>query len=153
MVLHMGMAACPLVVGGETPGVLVTLKCLWTSFTSEKMQHETDADADSCSHVVIVPTRLGEEKAKLSVHQLIYIPTLTYGLELWLTRSWIQAAEMSYYGTVAGPTFGAPSPWCSLELLLHIERRALRRLLGIHPGRLPAEVPAKNKPVQKDTYG
>ena len=39
-------------------------------------------------------------KTKLSVNRSIFVPTLTYGQELWvvteITRSWVQAAEMSF---------------------------------------------------------
>ncbi|KAK3551286.1 hypothetical protein QTP70_013947 [Hemibagrus guttatus] len=45
-------------------------------------------------------------KAKISIYQSIYIPTLTYGHELWVMteriRSQIQAAEMSFLHRVAG---------------------------------------------------
>ena len=44
-------------------------------------------------------------KAKLSIYQSIYVPTLTYGHELWVMteriRSRIQAAEMSLLRRVA----------------------------------------------------
>jgi len=45
-------------------------------------------------------------KAKLLIYWFIYIPTLTYGRELWVVtkrmRLWIQAAEMSFLRGVAG---------------------------------------------------
>ncbi|XDV25050.1 hypothetical protein PO909_029047 [Leuciscus waleckii] len=45
-------------------------------------------------------------KAKLSIYRSIYVPTLTYGHELWVmterTRSRIQAADMSFLPRVAG---------------------------------------------------
>ncbi len=47
-------------------------------------------------------------KAKLSIYQSIYVPTLTYGHELGVVtermRLWIQAAEMSFLRRVAGLT-------------------------------------------------
>ncbi|KAK3529274.1 hypothetical protein QTP70_024827, partial [Hemibagrus guttatus] len=93
-------------------------------------------------------------KAKLSIYQSIYVPTLTYGHELWVMteriRSRIQAAKMSFLCRVAG---------CSLRdrvrssvtreelevepLLLHIKRGQLRwlgHLFRMPPGRLPGEV-------------
>ena len=46
------------------------------------------------------------QKAKLSIYRSIYIPTLTYGHELWVVtermRSRIQAVERSFLHTVAG---------------------------------------------------
>ncbi|GAA6083927.1 calmodulin-regulated spectrin-associated protein 1-B isoform X2, partial [Tachysurus ichikawai] len=54
---------------------------------------------------VVVKKELSR-KAKLSIYQSIYVPTLTYGHELWVmterTRSRIQAAEMSFLRRVAG---------------------------------------------------
>ena len=47
-------------------------------------------------------------KAKLSIYQSIFVPTLTYGLEIWVvtnrTRSWVQAAEMSFLHWVKNGT-------------------------------------------------
>ena len=54
---------------------------------------------------IVVKKELSQ-KAKLSVYQSIYVPTLTYGHELWVvtkrTRSRIQVAEMSFLWRVAG---------------------------------------------------
>ncbi|KAK3513744.1 hypothetical protein QTP70_028732 [Hemibagrus guttatus] len=81
---------------------------------------------------VVVKKELSR-KAKLSIYQSIYVPTLTYGHELWvmteMIRSRIQAAKMSFLRRVVG---------CSLRdkvrssvtreelgvepLLLHVER-------------------------------
>ena len=45
-------------------------------------------------------------KAKLSIYWSIYVPTLTYGHELWVVtermRSRIQVAQMSFFRRVAG---------------------------------------------------
>ncbi|KAK3556663.1 hypothetical protein QTP70_011925 [Hemibagrus guttatus] len=81
---------------------------------------------------VVVKKELSQ-KAKLSIYQSIYVPTLTYGHELWVmterVRSRIQAAEMSFLRRVAGRSLrdrvrssvtreeGGVEP-----LLLHIER-------------------------------
>ena len=101
----------------------------------------------------VVVKRELSRKAKLSIYRSIYVPTLTYGHELWVMteriRSRIQASEMSFLRRVAG---------CSLRdrvkssvtqeelqvepLLLHIERSQLRwlGLFRMPPGRLPREV-------------
>jgi len=46
------------------------------------------------------------QKAKLLIYCSIYIPTLTYGHELWVVtkrmRLWIQAFEMSFLRRLAG---------------------------------------------------
>lgn len=51
-------------------------------------------------HWSAVVKRELSSKAKLSINQWIYVPTLTFGHELWVvtarTRSWIQVAEMSF---------------------------------------------------------
>ncbi|KAK3542076.1 hypothetical protein QTP86_011949 [Hemibagrus guttatus] len=54
---------------------------------------------------VVVKKELSR-KVKLLIYQSIYVPTLTYGHELWVmterVRSRIQAAEMSFHRRVAG---------------------------------------------------
>ena len=54
---------------------------------------------------VVVKKELSR-KAKLSIYRSIYIPTLTYGHELWVVtkrmRSRIKAAEMSFLRRMAG---------------------------------------------------
>ncbi len=93
-------------------------------------------------------------KAKLSIYQSIYVPTLTYGHELWVmterTRSRIQAAEMSFLRRVTGRSLRdrvrssvAREELRVEPLLLDIERSQLRwlgHLFWMPPGRLPVEV-------------
>ncbi|KAK3534060.1 hypothetical protein QTP86_001191 [Hemibagrus guttatus] len=102
---------------------------------------------------VVVKKELSR-KAKLSIYQSIYVPTLTYGHELWVmterVRSRIQAAEMSFLRRVAGRSLRdrvrSSVTWEELgvePLLLHIERGQLRwlgHLFRMPPGRLPGEV-------------
>lgn len=72
------------------------------------------------------------QKAKLSIYWSIQSihPTLTYGYELWVvterTRSWIQAAKMSFFPRVAT---------CSLRL--RVRSSGTREELGIKPLVLP----------------
>ncbi|KAK3508832.1 hypothetical protein QTP70_009600 [Hemibagrus guttatus] len=101
---------------------------------------------------VVVKKELSR-KAKLSIYQSIYVPTLTYGHELWVMteriRSRIQTAEMSFLRRVAGRSLRdrARSSVTREELrveplLLHIERGQLRwfgHLFQMPPGRLPGE--------------
>ncbi|KAK3573041.1 hypothetical protein QTP86_012223 [Hemibagrus guttatus] len=146
--------------GGLHPQV-EEFKYLGVLFTSEgRMDHEIDRRIGAAAAVmrsmyrsVVVKKELSQ-KAKLSIYQSIYVPTLTYGHELWVmterVRSRIQAAEMSFLRKVAG---------CSLRdrvrssvtreelgvepLLLHIERGQLRwlgHLFRMPPGHLPGEV-------------
>ncbi|KAK3522666.1 hypothetical protein QTP86_029134 [Hemibagrus guttatus] len=93
-------------------------------------------------------------KAKLLIHQSIYVPTLTYGHELWVMteriRSRIQAAETSFLRRVAGRSLrdrvrsSVTREELGVEpLLLHIERGQLSwlgHLFWMPPGRLPGEV-------------
>uniref|UniRef100_A0A669BJZ3 Reverse transcriptase domain-containing protein n=1 Tax=Oreochromis niloticus TaxID=8128 RepID=A0A669BJZ3_ORENI len=93
-------------------------------------------------------------KAKLSIYRSIYVPTLTYGHELWVvterTRSRIQAAEMSFLRRVAGLSLRDRVRSLAIReglrvepLLLHIERSQLRwfgHLTRMPPGRLLGEV-------------
>ncbi len=88
-------------------------KYLGVLFTSERrIEPEVDRQIGAASAVmrsmyrsVVVKKELSC-KAKLSIYRLIYVPTLTYGHELWVmterTRSRIQAAEISFLHRVAG---------------------------------------------------
>ncbi len=93
-------------------------------------------------------------KAKLSIYRSIYVPTLTYGHELWVitkrTRSRIQAAEMSFLRRVAERSLRdrVRSSVTRKELreeplLLDIEKSQLRwlgHLFRMPPESLPGEV-------------
>ncbi|XP_066511459.1 sialoadhesin-like [Hoplias malabaricus] len=54
----------------------------------------------------VVVKRELSRKAKPLIYRSIYVPTLTYGHELWVvterTRSWVQVAEMSFLRRVSG---------------------------------------------------
>ena len=54
----------------------------------------------------VVVKRELSQKAKLSIYRPIYVPTLTYGHELWVVikkvRSRTQVAEISFLRRVAG---------------------------------------------------
>ena len=94
------------------------------------------------------------QKAKLSVYRAIFVPTLTYGHEVWVMteriRSRIQAAEMSFLRRVAGVSLrdrvrsSVIRERLGVEpLLLHLERSQLRwfgHLVRMPPERLPREV-------------
>ncbi|MDF4341185.1 hypothetical protein P3480_25615, partial [Vibrio parahaemolyticus] len=88
-------------------------KYLGVLFTSEgRMKHEVDRWFGAVSAVMwalrrtIKVKRELSWKAKLLIYWSIYVPTLTYGHELWVVtermRSQIQAAEMSFLRRVAG---------------------------------------------------
>ncbi len=93
-------------------------------------------------------------KVKLSIYRSIYIPTLTYGHELWVmterTRSRIQAAEISFLRRVARRSLrdrvrsSVTREELRVEqLLLDIARsqlRWVRHLFRMPPGGLPGEV-------------
>jgi exonuclease III len=96
----------------------------------------------------VVGKRELSDKAKLSVFKSIFVPTLTYGHELWVmnkrTRSRIQAAEMRFLRRVAGLTLRDKVRSSTIReklnvepLLLQIERSHLR-WLG-HLIRMPSE--------------
>ncbi|KAK3557951.1 hypothetical protein QTP86_003867 [Hemibagrus guttatus] len=113
MVLDRKKVACTLQVGGEVPPQVEEFKYLWVLFTSEgRMDREIDRRIGAAAAVmrsmyrsVVVKKELSR-KAKLSIYQSIYVPTLTYGHELWVmterVRSQIQAAEMSFLRRVVG---------------------------------------------------
>ncbi|KAK3516227.1 hypothetical protein QTP70_006372 [Hemibagrus guttatus] len=167
MVLDQKKVVCTLQVGGEFLAQVEEFKYLWVLFSSEgRMDCEIDRRIGAAAAVmqsmyqsVVVKKELSR-KAKLSIYQSIYVPTLTYGHELWVMtkriRSRLQSAEMSFLRRVAG---------CSLRdrvrssvtreepLLLYIERGQLRwlgHLFRMPPGRLPGEVfracPSRKRP-------
>ncbi|KAK3521504.1 hypothetical protein QTP70_007969 [Hemibagrus guttatus] len=161
MVLDRKKVACTLQVGGEVLPQVEKFKYLGVLFTSEgRMDREIDRRIGAAAAVmrsmyrsVVVKKELSR-KAKLSIYQSIYVPTLTYGHELWVmterVRSRIQAAEMSFLHRVVGPSLrDSVSSSVTREelgvepLLLHIERGQLRwlgHLFRMPPGRLPGEV-------------
>ena len=93
-------------------------------------------------------------KAKLSVFRAIFVPTLTYGHEVWVMtesiRSRVQAAEMGFLRRVAGISLrdrvrsSITRERLGVEpLLLHLERSQLRwfgHLVWMPPERLPRKV-------------
>ena len=94
------------------------------------------------------------QKAKLSIYRSIYVPTLTYGHELWVvtkrTRSRIQAAEMGFLRRVSGLSLrdrvrsSVIQEGLGVEpLLLRIERSQMRwlgHLVRMPLGHLPGDV-------------
>ncbi|KAK3535054.1 hypothetical protein QTP70_002584 [Hemibagrus guttatus] len=161
MVLDRKKVACTLQVGGEVLPQVEEFKYLGVLFTSEgRMDREIDRRIVAAAAVmrsmyrsVVVKKELSR-KAKLSIYLSIYVPTLTYGHELWVmterVRSRIQAAEMSFVRRVAGRSLrdrvrsSVTREGLGVEpLLLHIERWQLRwlgHLFRMPPGRLPGEV-------------
>ncbi|KAI3365255.1 hypothetical protein L3Q82_010343, partial [Scortum barcoo] len=107
-----GGVACPLRVGGEVLTQVEEFKYLTCSRVRERWSVrltgrlvQRPAVMRSVYRTVMVKKELSR-KAKLSIYRSIYIPTLTYGHELWVmterTRSRIQAAEMSFLRRVVG---------------------------------------------------
>jgi len=88
------------------------------------------------------------------MYRSIYVPTLTYGNELWVVtkrvRLRIQLAEMSFLGRVAGLSLRDRVRSSDIRrelgvdpLLPRVERSQLRwsgHLIRMPPGRLPLEV-------------
>ena len=150
MVLDQKKVACSLRVGREFLPQVEKFKYLGVSFTSEeKMAREIDRRISAVMRLLyrsVVVRRELSRKAKLSIYRSIYIPTLTYGHELWVMtesiRSRIQAAEMSFLRRVVGRSLrdrvrsSVTREELGVEpLLLHIEH-----LYWMPPGRLPQEV-------------
>ena len=144
MVLCRKPVDCPLRVGGELLPQVWEFKYHGVLFTSEgRMEREKDRQFGAASammralcRAVVVKKELSR-KAKLSIYWSIYVPTLTYGHELWVVtermRSRIQAAEMSFLRGVAGLSLRdrvrSSDIWRELgvePLLLCVERGQLR---------------------------
>ncbi|KAK3506799.1 hypothetical protein QTP70_028368, partial [Hemibagrus guttatus] len=79
-------------VGGEVLPQVEQFKYLRVLFTSEgRMDREIDRRIGAAAAVmrsmyrsVVVKKELSQGKGKLSIYQSIYVPTLTYGHELWV---------------------------------------------------------------------
>ncbi|KAK3529893.1 hypothetical protein QTP86_007211 [Hemibagrus guttatus] len=143
MVLDRKKVACTLQVEGEVLPQVEEFKYLGVLFTSEgRMDREIDRRIGAAAAVmrsmyrsVVVKKEL-TQKAKLSIYQSIYVPTLTYDHELWVmterVRSRIQAAEISFLRRVAGHSLRdrvrSSVTWEELRVepvLLHIEKGAV----------------------------
>uniref|UniRef100_A0A8C6NIQ5 Reverse transcriptase domain-containing protein n=1 Tax=Nothobranchius furzeri TaxID=105023 RepID=A0A8C6NIQ5_NOTFU len=154
MVLIRKRVECLLRVRDEVLPQVEEFKYLGVLFTSEgKLEREIDGRIGAASAVMralyrsVVVKRELSQKAKLLIYRSIFVPTLTYGHELWVvterTRSQIQAAEMSFLRRVAGLSLRDRVRSSVIQeglgvdpLLLHIERSQLRW----PPGCLPGEV-------------
>ncbi|TWW67120.1 Adhesion G protein-coupled receptor G3 G-protein coupled receptor 97 [Takifugu flavidus] len=161
MVLDRKKVECLLRVKEEILPQVEEFKYLGVLFTSEgRMEREIDRRIGAASTVMrtlhrsVVVKRELSRKAKLSIYRSIFVPTLTYGHELWVmterTRSRVQAAEMSFLRRVAGLSLrdrvrsSAIREELGVEsLLLRVERSQmgwLGHLVRMPPGRLPGEV-------------
>uniref|UniRef100_A0A674PNH7 Reverse transcriptase domain-containing protein n=1 Tax=Takifugu rubripes TaxID=31033 RepID=A0A674PNH7_TAKRU len=161
MVLDRKKVECLLRVKEEILPQVEEFKYLGVLFTSEgRMEREIDRRIGAASAVMrtlhrsVVVKRELSRKAKLSIYRSIFVPTLTYGHELWVmterTRSRVQAAEMSFLHRVAGLSLrdrvrsSAIREELGVEsLLLRVERSQmgwLGHLVRMPPGRLPGEV-------------
>ena len=88
MVLSRKRVECPLRVGNEI--LLQVEEYLRVLLTSEgRMEREIDRQIDAVSaimralHRPVVVKKELSKKAKLLINRSIYVPTLTYGHELW----------------------------------------------------------------------
>ena len=118
------------------------------------------------THRSVVVKRELSQKARLSIYQLIFVPTLTYGHELWVVierpRSRVQVAEMSFLRRVAGLPFRDRVRSSVIReelgvdpLLLRVERSQMRwfgHLVRMPPGRLPGEV-FRARPTGRRPWG
>ncbi|KAI3361864.1 hypothetical protein L3Q82_002189 [Scortum barcoo] len=158
MVLDRKRVACPLRVGGEVlPQVEEEFKYLWVLSERERwsvrltggLVQRPQLLCGRCTGPSVVKKELSR-KAKLSIYRSIYVPTLTYGHELWrscgykwrnesfLRLGWLGAPlEIGVRSSVTREELGVE------PLLLRIERSQLRwlgHLFRMPPGRLPREV-------------
>ncbi|TWW80182.1 hypothetical protein D4764_10G0012120 [Takifugu flavidus] len=168
MVLNQKKVECLLRVKEEILPQVEEFKYLGVLFTSEgRMEQEVDRRIGAASAVMrtlhwsVVMKRKLSQKAKLSIYQSIFVPTLTYGHELWVmtkrTRSRVQAVEMSFLRRVAGLSLrdrvriSAIREELGVEpLLLRVKRNQMRwlgHLVRMLPGRLPVRCSGHIPPV------
>ncbi|KAK3567864.1 hypothetical protein QTP86_027337 [Hemibagrus guttatus] len=113
MVLDQKKVACTLQVGGELLPQVEEFKYLGVLFTSEgRMDHEIDRWIGAAAAVMrsmywsVVVKKDLSQKAKLSIYQSIYVPTLTYGHELWVMT---ERARLPTRQTLAPPKKSGPA--------------------------------------------
>lgn len=103
-------------------------------------------------HTSVVKKELSRQ-AKLSIYKSIYVPTLTYGREVWVVtegmRLGIQAAEISFLCKVAELSLRDRKRSSNIQrelgvepLLIQVERSQLRfrHLIRLPPGLLPLQL-------------
>ena len=146
-VLDRKKVACSLRVGREFLLQVEEFKHLWVLLTCEgRMECEIDRRIGAVMQLlyrsVVVKKELSQ-KAKLSIYWPFYVPTLTYGRELWVMteriRSRIQAAEMSFLrreGRSLRDRVRSSVTWEELG----VEPRWLGHRFRMPSGRLPWEV-------------
>ena len=161
MVLSRKPVDCAVRVGNKALPQVKEFKYLGVLFTSEgRAEKEISRRIGAAGAVLqslyrtVVTKRELSRKAKLSVFRAIFVPTLTYGHEVWVMteriRSRIQAAEMSFLRRVAGVSLrdrvrsAVTREGLGVEpLLLRLERSQLRwfgHLVRMPHERLPREV-------------
>uniref|UniRef100_A0A8C5HIH4 Reverse transcriptase domain-containing protein n=1 Tax=Gouania willdenowi TaxID=441366 RepID=A0A8C5HIH4_GOUWI len=160
MALNRKKVECLLRVGDEVLPQVEEFKYLGVLFTSEgRMEREIDRRIGAASavmrslHQSVIVKRELSQKAKLSIYRSVYVPTLTYGHDLWVmterTRSRVQAAEMSFLRRVAGLSLrdrvrsSVIREGLKVESLhLRIEKSQMRwlgHIIRMPPERLPSE--------------
>ncbi|TWW57306.1 hypothetical protein D4764_07G0000250 [Takifugu flavidus] len=133
MVLNRKKVECLLRFKEEILPQVEEFKYLGVLFTSEgRMEREIDRQIGAASTVMrtlhwsVVVKRELSRKAKVSIYRSIFVPTLTYGHELWVmaerTRSRVQATEMSFLRRVA-----------RLSLRDRVRSLDIREGLGVEP--------------------
>ena len=172
MVVSRAPSQCTLHVSGVPLKQVEKFKYLGFTFTSDgKSGTEIDNRIGKASAVMrelyrtIVAKKELSKEAKLSVFKSIYVPTLTYGHEIWVMtermRSRVQASEMRFLRRVAGVKRidrirnSVIRESLNVEsLLLKIERSQLRwfgHVLRMPTDRLPGRVyssqPTGKRPV------
>ena len=107
MVVSRATSQCNLLVEGVALKQVEKFKYLGYTFTSDgRAETEFDSRIGKASGVLrelyrtIVAKKELSNRAKLAVFNSVYVPTLTYGHEIWVMtekmRSRVQAAEMRY---------------------------------------------------------
>ncbi|XP_048870381.1 uncharacterized protein LOC125742436 [Brienomyrus brachyistius] len=142
MVLNRKQVDCPLQIRAEILPQVEEFKYLGVSFTSEgRRDRELDRRVGAASavfqalHRFVVAKK--ELKAKLSIYWTIFVPTLTYGHQLWVMTErmglWLQAAKMRFLRRVSGLSLRDRVRCSDIReslrvepLLLHVERSQLR---------------------------
>ncbi|KAK3518104.1 hypothetical protein QTP70_033329 [Hemibagrus guttatus] len=152
MVLDRKKVACTLQVGGEVLPQVEDFKYLGVLFTSEgRMDREIDRWIGAAAAVmrsmyrsVVVKKELSR-KAKLLIYQSIYVPTLTYGHELWVMTE--------RYKRHLSTTSNSQTPNSTMAKTTELLKDTRNKIVDLHQAGKTESVIGKQLGMKKSTVG
>ncbi|KAK3544651.1 hypothetical protein QTP86_022466 [Hemibagrus guttatus] len=174
MVLDRKKVACTLQVGGEVLPQVEDFKYLGVLFTSEgRMDREIDRWIGAAAAVmrsmyrsVVVKKELSR-KAKFLIYQSIYVPTLTYGHELWVMTErhnvqllvntivaiWLLPEKHLQYKRHLSTTSNSQTPNSTMAKTTELLKDTRNKIVDLHQAGKTESVIGKQLGMKKSTVG